>query len=126
MFLTKSARSYCDYLIKEYKIPKSEHATLEIGVFYYFEWQKIAEQLKEEKIDVTAHDKGNDAIRLNPIMRYFDRCWVNWESVSNRYGFDPLGKKRIGVIEKKDPKESTKKKGTKTNLRGGPNLKIAQ
>lgn len=113
-YLSPEAEADFQAKVKEYNVPESEWDCLRMGVFYLWEWKRIASEVADQTINVTAHDKGNNADRLNPVLRHMETCKKSWFEVAYAYGINPLGKKKVGITQEKSPKEKRK---TKTTLR---------
>ncbi len=65
-------------------------------------------QFEKELEGFKAFDKGNKTTRLNPIIRYQEKCWSYFYEFAKQFGLSPLYEKRIGgIIRRKPSKRSS-------------------
>lgn len=84
-------------------VPSQYHGTLEMGCWYYGEWLRVA----SAGIDVSQTDERGIE-RGTAESRYMKECKDSWLAISDRFGLHPYGQKKLGAVEKKSAKTSTK------------------
>ena len=101
--LQPDAKKWFEYFVKQLNITDEKYApAIALGVKAYADYIQCEKELK----GFTTFDKGNKTTRLNPIIRYQEKCWNSFNEFAKQFGLTPLYEKRInGAMDK-----NTKKK----------------